>query len=592
MGKLRFALAALPFAVAFTSCVANDSEDRPSAGAPAPGAPGGSGPDDTEPTAETSGLPALSGGTLAISADQTLAVVSDPDRERVLVVRLDGGVVHTISLERGDEPGRVVEDGAGQFHVVLRGSSQVLTIDPQSGESRRSTVCVAPRGIAFDPTADQLHVACAPGELWTLAAATGEAVRKLELEPDLRDVVVQGDRLFVSRFRSAEVLLVGANGDILDRRRPSDSFGFRPNVAWRMVPFGAGVAVVHQRSTTREIEIGPSAPPGAYDCGQNGCEGPLQEGGVTVYEEDTTGALALRELGLSSLLLPVDIAGSPTGEQLFVVATGSQALGHVDLSAQTGCTAGCVGLGPSPLLRPVAVAYAGERLVIQGRNPAALHVLNGAETHTIELGGRDVTDAAYELYHFGRANPEISCASCHPEGREDGHVWAFSGLGLRRTQSLVGGIGDSAPFHWSGDMADLGSLMHEVFEKRMDQGPISTGEIAAVGAWLDGLPELPMRPGSEASSPGRAAFEKAGCQDCHAGESLRSNGSHDVGTGAKFQVPSLRGVAARAPYMHDGCAPTLEARFDGTTCGGTKHGNASALSDSEMESLLAYLRSI
>jgi cytochrome c peroxidase len=31
----------------------------------------------------------------------------------------------------------------------------------------------------------------------------------------------------------------------------------------------------------------------------------------------------------------------------------------------------------------------------------------------------------------------------------------------------------------------------------------------------------------------------------------------DVGTGSALQVPSLHGLALRAPYMHDGCAETL-----------------------------------
>jgi hypothetical protein len=84
-----------------------------------------------------------------------------------------------------------------------------------------------------------------------------------------------------------------------------------------------------------------------------------------------------------------------------------------------------------------------------------------------------------------------------------------------------------------------------------------------------------------------------GCASCHL--EPRPNTSFDVGTGRStpqaFQVPSLRGVAARLPLMHDGCAATLEARFD-PACGGTAHGGAGLLSAAEREDLIAYLESL
>ena len=65
----------------------------------------------------------------------------------------------------------------------------------------------------------------------------------------------------------------------------------------------------------------------------------------------------------------------------------------------------------------------------------------------------------------------------------------------------------------------------------------------------------------------------------------------DVGTGGKLQVPSLRGVSLRAPYMHDGCAPTLHDRF-GACGGGDKHGVTSGLSPSQIDDLVAYLTTL
>ena len=69
-------------------------------------------------------------------------------------------------------------------------------------------------------------MACAGGELVTLPAAGGAPTRTLQLDRDLRDVVVSGDQLFVSRFRSAELLVVSAaDGELLERRRAPGSAG-------------------------------------------------------------------------------------------------------------------------------------------------------------------------------------------------------------------------------------------------------------------------------------------------------------------------------------------------------------------------------
>src|SRR5205823_5468718 len=60
----------------------------------------------------------ISGGTLLVSRDGKLAVAADSDRDRVYVVDLEQRALRwDVALEAGDEPGRVVEDGAGRVHV-------------------------------------------------------------------------------------------------------------------------------------------------------------------------------------------------------------------------------------------------------------------------------------------------------------------------------------------------------------------------------------------------------------------------------------------------------------------------------------------
>lgn len=65
----------------------------------------------------------------------------------------------------------------------------------------------------------------------------------------------------------------------------------------------------------------------------------------------------------------------------------------------------------------------------------------------------------------------------------------------------------------------------------------------------------------------------------------------DVGTGGQMQVPSLVGVGYRAPFIHTGCAETLEERFD-PGCGGDAHGDVAGLTEPDRQGIIAYLQSL
>jgi hypothetical protein len=75
------------------------------------------------------------------------------------------------------------------------------------------------------------------------------------------------------------------------------------------------------------------------------------------------------------------------------------------------------------------------------------------------------------------------------------------------------------------------------------------------------------------------------------GANMTNNTTIDVGTGAAFQVPSLFGLAYPAPFLHHGCAPTIEDRL--SDCGGgDKHGKTSTFTASERSDLVAYLKGL
>jgi mono/diheme cytochrome c family protein len=242
--------------------------------------------------------------------------------------------------------------------------------------------------------------------------------------------------------------------------------------------------------------------------------------------------------------------------------------------------------------QPAAVAFdSGSHWVVQTREPAGLLLENGTQ---IKLAADSVADTGQALFHLD-AGLGMACASCHPEGDEDGHTWHFA-AGLRRTQPLPGGVLARTPFHWTGELAGMSDLVSEVMVKRMGLGVTPDSEhVAALGAFLD---RIPARPVEDTIDPDKAARGKAvfedetvGCAGCHVGRQLTDNLSHDVGTGGPFVTPTLIGVGFRTPLFHDGCATTLAGRF-GICGGGDRHGKTSALSADQATDLVEYLKTL
>lgn len=606
--------------------------------------------------------PAISGGTLTVLSDSSLAVVADPERDRVSIVNLSSlQLAHTVELQPGDEPGRSVEDAQKHIHVALRRGGAVVAIDPVTGTVlERRAVCKSPRGLAFEAATGLLHVACAEGKLVSLPAQGGAAVRTLTLEADLRDVLVRGNELWVTRFKSAEVLRINSVGTLDKRMRipqgqgtlsqPSskadEANGLGPNsqkavtlqagTAWRAVSNTAGGAViVHQDTVADEIEVTkPSVSGSAYGGGSDGsgCGGIVKNVVTTVAPDGSSVSTKF-----NGAPLPVDVAVSPDQMWVAVAHAGVQ-----DFSAPRpslvfpqndsvfggsaepafGGTAAFGGGGSVSIMSTANMNLAGSecafseggfvnepvtavaftstgKLLAQTREPAQLVVLQQlpfGEQVIINLPGESRVDTGHDLFHRD-AGGGIACASCHPEGGEDGRTWKFADTGDRRTQPLNIGLRDTAPFHWNGDLPNVGAVMSEVFVGRMGGVRESTPRVSALSEWLFSLkaPGSIRDSGDEAALRGQGLFRSAdvGCTSCHAGDKLTNNTSVAVDTVAakKLQVPSLVAVGHRAPFMHDGCAATLADRFD-PKCGGNAHGNTANLSEAQRSDLVAYLESL
>ncbi len=560
--------------------------------------------DETPVIEDGAAPPAISGGTLLISRDGRTAFVSDPDHDVVWSVDLDGRRVQAATaLQPGDEPGRLAQDARGLVHVALRRGGAIATFEPGfSQDVTRRSVCAEPRGIAYDERADALHVACTGGELITMPAAAGPATRTLHLDQDLRDVVVEENGLRVSRFRSSEVITLGADGTESGRGSPSTGpslFGdgqiFSPGVAWRTVAVpGGGVLVAHQRGQDGTVSIQEGGYGGDERMGLG-----IVESGISYVGDYGAGSTLVPQSG-GLFVLPVDVAVSADGARFAAVAAGSNTAFVANGPQDPGASfyEGTTWLSlPAGATEPMAVGFAGDEVVIQTREPAALHFFGTGSTalRTITLSDVPMRHSGHQTFHRQSEGAPLACASCHPEGREDGRVWDFEAIGPRRTQNISGGIVGTEPFHWGGELTGFSHLVDEVFVSRMGAIPPSPDRIASLSRYIDSIPApiAPQAADNGAVARGQELFNAAGvnCTACHSGEKLTNNATMDVGTGGPVQVPSLVGVWDRSPLLHDGCADSLEQRFG--PCGGDdRHGTTSHLDEGEIGDLVAYLRTL
>jgi mono/diheme cytochrome c family protein len=525
--------------------------------------------------------PAVSGGTLRVLADGVTAVAADPDRDQVYVVDLGSRSLRaTVTLNAGDEPGRVIQDAAGRVHVALRRGGAIVSIDPVAGEllARRS-VCAAPRGLAYDATGDLVHVACADGELISLPAAGGPAARTVRLDRDLRDVVVaDGGRLRVSRFRSAELVTVEADGTVSGRLTPPafsapNARGgqmFTASIAWRTLALpDGGVMMLHQRGVVDAIM--PS--PGGYGS-IDPCTSIVHPTVTTVAADGSVRAGA----AVAGLVLAVDAAVSADGSHIAFVSMGNstntQALNAAATAparvfvtdtaaindAAIGCrpdgvSGPCVGRGVmttpppptsaggsgggggaggvggrgAPLItmpcstntNPVPQVV-GEPIAVAFAGDGTLVVqsrepamLAFAVGSNIMLSDISRADTGHKVFH-ANAGGGIACASCHAEGDDDGRVWNFACSGARRTQSLQTGLRGTEPFHWSGDEATLDVLMKDVFVGRMSGPMLTTDQTNLMLSWIDGQPRRPRAAPADpaAVARGQALFNDTARVGC------------------------------------------------------------------------------
>ncbi len=333
---------------------------------------------------------------------------------------------------------------------------------------------------------------------------------------------------------------------------------------------------------------------------------------------------------------PVAVAVDPTGAWLFVVNRETNNVAVLpaerregdDLTfSRTGTTVrALVDVGRSPtgiaLSRDGSRAYVYsafdhriDTLGLEGHGPQATVRVQGLpmvvandspKLSPNELAGRKLFFDARDP-QMTNVSTGVSCATCHLEGRDDSHVWSFPD-GPRQTPSLAGRHTlETAPYHWSGQFPTLKAFLDHTVKQRMGGSGLRDDMVSSLKSFINSLPapenphhRLGQAP-TEAQQRGALVFQKAQCSHCHGGENLDTDvdGVTEVDVGTltardtitKVNIPSLLTLARTAPYLHSGQAASLKARLLQSK-DTDRHGHTSSLTESELDDLVAYLKSL
>lgn len=482
---------------------------------------------------------------------------------------------------------------------------------------------------------------------------------------DLTKQAVTSDPSKAAVYTEANATRLGNNTTVSSTTRVGTS-SFHPRAAADIITTPDGTRAFTPVVWAREDAIGrrPSSAGGYYSAGGPCSIGAVATAGIVTYDtkggepqprvddltacvasgtnSNTTGDFPISTFASNTGGVEAAVQGptvgvtDPTGAWVFVVNRESQNVAILPADRRAGSDLDFARSGTSirslvrvgPGADGIAVTRDGtkafvysqfnhqvETLVAKGRGDSAV-VVNTQQP--IVVAGDVLMPQLVEgrKMFFDALNPKMSspqttvaCSTCHLEGREDGHVWMFPD-GPRQTPALAGrDLLATAPFHWSGEFPSIGDFNVHTIRERMGGVGLLANEAANLDQFIASMPVAPspIAKTDGAAIRGRAAFEKAQCASCHAGELFTDNSNRDVGTlnlrspitnerdnGAVvsrgFNVPSLKGISRSAPYLHDGSEATLEARVFGNA--GDKHGTTSVLTEVEKQELVTYLKAL
>jgi YVTN family beta-propeller protein len=565
-------------------------------------------------------------GSITWLQDGTTLAVANLDADSVTLVGTDP-LVKLDEVTVGPHPRSVTAacDGKTLF-VSLPEIDRVARLDLRL---RRNTgqlrVTGGPFAILAHPTAEKLYVATAYNHLVSEVDTTTDKIsRQLHVAKSPRGLSISHDgrRLFVVHFFTGELSIIDT-------------------VEWKII---TKIPNRSDANLARSVAIAPDRQTAYIPHLRSNVTNPRLQFDTTVFPvvskldlvEGTSlddGRIALDAIGRPTNN-PWDAVVSLDGGRLYVVNAGSDDVQMIDLRSGRSLAQTDVGNNPRGI-----VLSADERRAFV-HNVLSNDVAMISSTSLLEMGRVKLTRNSLSpiiqrgkiLFHSARSRSMtldrwISCASCHPDGENDGRVWRFA-AGPRKTPSLLGAAW-TFPHNRSADRDEFQDTEHFIRQLMGGTGLITGREapaklgrpsagrsqaadaLAAYLATLEPRPS-PFRSGDvehrAAIARGRSLFfsESTRCAHCHpppyhTDSQLASDPwrVHDVGTGGgekesmgqAFDTPSLLGLYAASLYLHDGRAKNLTEVLT-THNLADRHGTTSHLSEAQIEDLVAFLRSL
>jgi mono/diheme cytochrome c family protein/DNA-binding beta-propeller fold protein YncE len=575
------------------------------------------------------------------------AWVADEEDHAILTVDVDSGRV-VGRTEVGGVPANVVALGDARLAVAIRDGARVAILEGAGtsawplAEIATISVATEPVALALSPAEDEMLVASGWGHALSAIDLHERNVRFVEdvgREPRAVAVSTDGKRAFVTHATGPGLSIVelhssDANAKPKVWNLESESFG----VGWE------GGGGPFKRQSAQGFAVAVSADPKGRvfvpHVGVHTAFGTNPDFGapITGYGSADAGPADVFEVAV------VDEAnGTPIDfEPRFVGDTDNVRVRHVDhntacllpraaIADKANVYIACLdsdrvleldagSIHPERMaLRewkvprgPVGLALdvKTERLVVWSSLSRSLSTLGVAESAkglslaSFTLPAKNPLPAEVargrELFHSGEvriSGDGRACASCHPDGRDDGLVWATPD-GPRQTPSLAGRVDGTAPYGWTGAAKDLESHVPKTF-KRLGGKGLTGEDKAALLAYVRVMSAPPVsreaRASDEKIAKGKTIFhsEATQCASCHGVDGELPDGTnHDVKSRASgdikkaFDTPSLKYVGGTGPWFHDGRYKTMRdllVKSDGKM-GHTKH-----LSPEELDALEAYL---
>ena len=525
--------------------------------------------------------------------------------DRVRVLDASGTLVADIPTGYGSGPVAITTNPSGTLaFVALGGGSRLLRIDTTTRQITGDlSLPAAPRALAVSPNGSRLFATrfLSPkdwGELYEVATSAFTLTRTLRIPKfggdDNRDGTASGRG--VANYLAAIALSRDGSRAYVAGNKPNTERG--PLTAPLDLDSDNSVRSVlvelnlNSNTFTRAIDLDNSDSPSALSLSPLGDYLFVSlQGNDAVEVLDTL--LMDTASGLGSFVTRLGSGAAPRG--LVVDENTGRTLVH-DFMGR-----GITALETDPLFRNGEVTVASATVTTVGTEPLPLAVAHGKRLF-YHASDRRMSAEGY-----------LSCGTCHVDGGHDGRTFDFTGRGegLRNTTDLRGRGGTGhGNVHWTANFDEIQDFENDIrgafgglgFLDDADfaatsapLGPAKAGlnaDLDALAAYLSSLgdAELPKSPFRQADGQltpqaisGRTLFRNQGCTDCHGGspftDSTGGAGTlHDVGTlrttsGGRLggpltgiDSPTLRGVFATAPYLHDGSAESLDAVF--TIAGG------------------------